>query len=95
MIERAFFVVQMPNPVPIPGHGTIWHLRIVPRLSKSWGWCDYDKRQIVMSKEAEKEGIDREVLIHELLHKAMPFLTEECVDLVATELDEALEVCGY
>ncbi len=80
---------------PIGDHGKGWHVRIVAKSAKAWGWCDYDKREIVISKEAESKGIDREVLIHELLHKVMPFLTEECVDLAALEVDSALEALGY
>ncbi len=92
---QAVFYLHMPNITPIGGHGKQWTVRVIRKSSKSWGWCDYDKREVVLTKESQTVGIDREVLIHELLHKAMPFLTEECVDLVAIELDDALEVCGY
>ena len=85
----------MSNPIPIGGYGQRWHVRIARKLRNSWGHCDYDKREIVLSKESQEKGIDREVLIHEVLHKVMPFLTEECIDLAAVEVNESLEACGY
>jgi hypothetical protein len=91
----------MPKPtkptdgVAIGTYGQPWKFRVVPRLKNSWGYCDYDKREVVMCRTAQKEGIDREILIHEVLHKIMPFLDEDCVVAAAVELDEALEACGY
>ena len=85
----------MSTETPIGGYGKQWRVRIARKLRNAWGHCDYDKREIVLTRESQKKGVDREVLIHELLHKAMPFLTEECVALVAVEIDDALEACGY
>ena len=81
--------------IPIGGFGKRWKVRVSRNLRNAWGRCDYDKREIVLCKSAHEKGVDREILIHELLHKIMPFLDEECVQVAAVELDDALEACGY
>ena len=82
--------------IPIGGVGKRWRVRTSTKpLRNAWGFCDYDNREIVLCKSAAENGVDREVLIHELLHKIMPFLDEDCVKLAAIELDDALDACGY
>jgi len=81
--------------IPIGGFGRRWKVRISRYLRGAWGYCNYDKREIVICKTTQASGIEREILIHELLHKIMPFLDEECVRVAATEIDDALEACGY
>ena len=83
------------QPIKIGGFGKQWRVRVSRKALKDWGYCCYEKREIVVSKQTAQYGVDREVLIHELLHKIMPFLDEPCVDLAATEIDDALEACGY
>jgi hypothetical protein len=76
--------------------GKDWKMRVSRQpLKGSWGHCDYDKREIVICKTAVEKGIEREILIHEILHKIMPFLEEDCVEHAAIELDNALDACGY
>ena len=84
-----------PRSIPIGGFGRLWKVRVARVLRNCWGYCDYAKHEIVICKTTQREGIDREVLIHEVLHKLMPFLDEECVEAAAIELDDALEACGY
>ncbi len=82
--------------IPVGDFGKEWTVRVSRRpLKDDWGYVHWEKREIVLSKDAEKRGLDRDTLIHELTHKAMPFLSEQCVDVFATELDDALEACGY
>lgn len=73
-----------------------WTLRVVrknPILDgeEKWGVCDCGKREIVISKEVQKEGVAREVFLHEMLHRLMWFLSEDAVDHLAKELDHALD----
>lgn len=86
---------KKPTPIKIGEYGPAWTVRYVRRLAACWGWCDFDKREIVISNETKKAGLDRDTLIHEALHKMMPFLSEESVNHVATELDNILDACGY
>jgi hypothetical protein len=85
----------MPRSIPIGGFGKRWSVRVAKRLSNSWGHCDYNKHEIVLSQESQEHGIDREILIHELTHKLLPWMDEQCVTHFAIELDDALEACGY
>lgn len=58
-----------------------------------WGYCDYEKREIVISRSAAKFGLDREVLLHEVAHKICPWMAEDAVEFLAYELTESLSVC--
>lgn len=79
--------------LPTHERGKPWTLRVVSRIDggKSWGKCNADTREIVIAKKTQKLGVSREVLIHELLHRYMWFLTEEVVEHVAEEIDFALD----
>lgn len=72
--------------------GDGWTGRFSTRaLSGAWGYCDYDRKEIVISPETLKEGNTREIILHEVLHKILPCMTEEWVLFAAQELDYALE----
>jgi hypothetical protein len=75
--------------------GKPWRLRVASRLRGAWGYCSYYEKEIVISKAAEKEGIDRRIFLHEFFHKAMPWMAEEAIELLSTDTDDALEVAGY
>lgn len=77
--------------LPNTDSGEPWTLSVVPRLKKSWGYCDVKQRRIVITKAAQREGISREILLHEAIHKLMWFLDEEAVDYMAKELDATLD----
>ena len=85
-------MVQLPQRTK----GKPWRLKIQSRVrvgkDNCWGYCDHTAREIVLSRATEKHGVDRQVFIHELLHKIMPWLDEAAVDHAATELDDALEL---
>ena len=59
-----------------------------------WGQCRYDTREILLAKATERHGIDRQVFLHEMIHKICPWMDEDAVDDMATELDDALDVVG-
>lgn len=84
-----------PCGIPIGGFGRRWKVRVARYLRDRWGYCDYGKREIVLCRTTQQAGVDREILIHELLHKIMPFLDEDCVAIAAKEIDDALDACGY
>lgn len=75
-----------------------WSVVVKPRVrfagSECWGLCDFVHRQITLSKATEKAGIDRYVFLHEMIHKICPWMDEDAVVEMATELDEALDVVG-
>ena len=75
--------------------GKPWSLRIVRSLRGAWGKCDYDKREIVLTRESQRSGVDREVFIHEMIHKICPWLDEEAVEFMAMEIDDALDIAGF
>lgn len=83
--------------LPKTDKGKSWTLRIVRKNpivggEEAWGFCDSIKREIVVSRETEKHGLSREILLHELLHQLMPFLSEEAVIHVSQALDAALDI---
>jgi hypothetical protein len=79
--------------------GKPWTLRVVKRAmldgEEVWGLCDYPKREIVLSQETRLHGVSREILLHEFLHKIMPWLTEEAVEHTAAELDAILDFAEH
>lgn len=79
----------------LPTHekGKPWSIRVVRSLDggKTWGKCDAEAREIIVSKATQKKGFARETLIHELLHRYMWFLDEDVVTHVAEEIDFALD----
>lgn len=58
----------------------------------SWGHADYDLREIVLSPESKDHPIERDLVIHEVIHKLCPFLAEDCVEEMATEIDDVLDL---
>lgn len=74
----------------LPSIDKHWTVRFSRRL-KHWGTCNWSKREIVLNTEARREGIARQVLLHEMLHRLFPWMEEGCVDTAATELDDALD----
>ena len=83
----------------LPQHtkGKSWTLKIVhPRqLPHRWGECRFDTRELVLTTDTEKHGIARQTFLHEMLHKLMPWMDEDAVDNLATQLDESLDVAEF
>lgn len=71
-----------------------WQRRVRANGSDCWGYCDYATRAIVLAKACERHGIDRQVFLHEMIHKICPWMDELAVDDMATELDDSLDVVG-
>jgi hypothetical protein len=82
--------------LPSETKGKSWTVRRVPpsRLPGRWGECRFDSREIVIASDAEKKGLDRQVFFHEMIHKVCPWMDEDAVDHLATELDDGAEVLG-
>lgn len=83
--------------LPTLDKGKAWTLRVVrqyPRLDGKdlWGYCNTLKREIVVCKKVQKDGVAREVVMHEALHAFLPWLDEAAVDQLAKNLDEVLDV---
>ena len=57
-----------------------------------WGKCRWEKREVVIWADVKNHGVARDTLIHELLHRYMPWMDEEAVDLLASELDDVLDM---
>lgn len=75
--------------------GKRWTMRVAKKpLKSAWGWCDWEKREIVLCPHAEKKGYDRETLIHEVSHRYMPWMNEDCITIFAKEMDDILDVAG-
>jgi len=76
--------------------GKPWTVKTVhpSRLRGRWGECRFDTREIILTTDAEKKGVDRQVFLHELIHKVCPWMDEDAVDHLATEQDDALDVMG-
>ena len=77
------------------GHRS-WTLRIVPRVrvkgEEHWGYCDHTAREIVLAKNTSKHGVDREIFMHEMIHKVCHWMDEEAVAYLAKELDDGLDL---
>ena len=64
------------------------------RLKNMWGWCDSDKRTIVLCRTLKgRRHLD--TVIHELLHAAFYDLDEEAVRESATDIANVLWRMGY
>jgi hypothetical protein len=72
-----------------------WKVRFGKPMRGHWGHIEYDKREIVIHPKCEEKGIDREVLLHEVLHALFPWLDEEVVVDAGICIDDVLEACGY
>lgn len=84
--------------LPKSGKGKPWTLRIVrnnPIVGdyECFGYCCAEDKEIVVSKQTQIEGVAREVLIHEMLHRLLPFMNEDAIDYLARSLDEVLDIC--
>lgn len=55
--------------------------------TSSYGWCDFDKRRIVVRYSPEAP----ETLIHELIHACQPDLSEDAVIEIEAALVHALD----
>lgn len=73
--------------------GREWTVDTASSLRKVWGFCEYDRMRIQISRSSHKAGKYRDVLIHECLHAIYPFLTEDAINRGATELDKMLDKC--
>jgi hypothetical protein len=61
------------------------------RLSDKWGHTDYDRHEIVIDPRCRAAGLEREIVIHEMLHKLFPWMDEGPVAVAAKEIDDALD----
>lgn len=68
--------------------GRTWTLKLQapPRRPSDFGMCDYETRTLYVHPEREPEA----TLIHEVLHAALPDLTEDAVVELETALTGAL-----
>ncbi len=68
--------------------GKTWTLKLQapPRRPLDIGMCDYDTRTLYVHPERETEA----TLIHEVLHAALPDLTEDAITEVEAALTGAL-----
>lgn len=58
-----------------------------------WGYADFINKEIVLDKDTGKtQHNEREIVLHEAIHKYCPFLDEEFVAAMAVELDDILDV---
>lgn len=84
--------------LPKRAKGKPWVVRTQQRVRVDgvdcWGYCDWHDREIVLAQGAEKAGVDRQVFLHEMIHKICPWMDEDAVDGMATELDDAMDVMG-
>ena len=72
-----------------------WTVRVAKkRLKDCWGFCDFANREIVLCPSTESAGVKRQTLFHELIHKVCPWMEEEAVDHLATELDDGADAMG-
>lgn len=58
------------------------------------GCVVHEKRSIFINRGL-REGLLRDTLIHEALHAACPYLAEDTVGTVATEVGELLRRTGF
>ena len=80
-----------------------WALRFLPGNKMPWdferkrkveGWCDLDKREILIWDKLKGEDRLR-VILHELRHAEQPDLDEEIVDHISTDSARILTRLGY
>lgn len=76
--------------------GKPWTLRVVDKPIRyegreCWGLCNTVRREIRVSKLAQKDGVAREVVLHELLHRYMPWMDEDAVEHMAHDIDAVLD----
>jgi hypothetical protein len=57
-----------------------------------WGFCDFEKREVVLGPESKNHPVERETVLHEVAHKLMPFLEEDCILELAREQDDILDL---
>lgn len=62
------------------------------RGKEAWGYCDYGKKEVVITKTTMQHGISRQVFLHEIFHKLLPWMAEDAIDHLATETDDSLEM---
>lgn len=71
--------------------GRAWKLQVVERLrvrgKECWGCCYWPDRLIKITRSTERNGLERSVLSHELIHRICPWMDEEAV----LSLEQAVE----
>lgn len=77
--------------------GRPWKIRrarkpIYVGSNEVWGYTCWSDKEIVLSPKTKGHPIERDVLLHECIHKYCPFLSEDFVNAFATELDDILDV---
>ena len=70
--------------------GKRWKLRDVKSLPKGWlGECRYDTREVMMPLEGDTES-EMNVIVHETIHASAPYLEEDAVEALATDIVKIL-----
>lgn len=87
----------MQHVLPKDDIGKPWRLRVTNRPividgEDCWGECNYRRREVVVSSKCDNHGLARDTLLHEMIHKIMPFLSEEAVEHLASSLDFVLDL---
>jgi hypothetical protein len=74
--------------------GSRWKIRWVNNLADNFGICDYEKKEIRIEK-GQQLATELDTVVHEILHAALPDLSEASVYDTANSIAEALVKLGY
>ena len=89
----------------VPIRGTKWKLILGrPPLNTCEGVCDYntstlwirpDKDRLRFARSRRLDHVsDRHIIVHEVLHAALPDIEEEAIDETADAINDALDAWG-
>jgi hypothetical protein len=73
--------------------GQRWRVRFC-KLRGAYGECDYDKREIRLSRELAGRDL-MDTILHEVFHARWPDIAEESVLEFAASMTAALERYGF
>ena len=74
--------------------GKYWTFKRVRCPDDLDGFCDWDKRRVVVSSRLTRPKDILDTTIHELLHAAIPDLAEDAVEETATCIADVLHRLG-
>lgn len=74
--------------------GQDWKIRFTRLRGKAAGWCEYDKRKILVDTRLSGVAL-LETVVHEVLHAEFPWLTEASVTESAADIAKILAAIGY
>jgi hypothetical protein len=89
--------------VPVALGGEAWKVvfaRLPDGKNGHWGWCHHDRKELEIDPRVFDEAITaqyvdnvspRQIILHEAIHAACPYLSEPVVDRLSIELDELLD----